>query len=66
MDSEDEGEDIGDADGMEMGRHMRAAPSGRGPLARAASVDDSRVERGLPSPVLRSNGFGASDGRFAS
>ena len=66
VDSEDEGEDIGDADGMVMGRHMRAAPSGRGPLARAASVDDSRVERGLPSPVLRSNGFGASDGRFAS
>ncbi|KAF8970666.1 Sodium/hydrogen exchanger family-domain-containing protein [Flammula alnicola] len=43
---------------VEMGRQGGAAA-----MNRSMSVDDSRIERGLPSPVLRNNGSG--DNRFS-
>lgn len=64
-DDMDDGTDVGmggrSMDGMERGRQGMMVNMN---LARTGPVDDSRIERGLPSPVLRNNGFG--ENRFSS
>lgn len=52
----------GDSEDDSDAREIELGQSGRGPAA--TNVDESRTERGLPSPALRSNSFGG-EGRVS-